>query len=87
MGVMKDSKNQELARKLIDFCMTEEVQVGFAKELYYGPTNSTVTLDQEIKDKVVYGKEQVEALITPDWNEILPKREEWLTKWTEVTSQ
>lgn len=87
MGVTKDSKNQELARKLIEFSMSEEAQIGFAKELYYGPTNSTVTLDGEIKEQVVYGKEEVEALIAPDWNEILPKREEWLTKWTEVTSQ
>jgi len=87
MGVLKDSKNKELAQKLIDFCMTPEVQKGFAQELYYGPTNTTVELDQELQQIVVYGQEKVEALITPDWNEILPKREEWLTKWTEATAQ
>ncbi|UFJ41843.1 ABC transporter substrate-binding protein [Brevibacillus humidisoli] len=87
MGVLKDSENKELAKKLIDFCMTPEVQAGFAKELYYGPTNTTVELDQSLQEIVVYGKEKVEALITPDWNEILPKREEWLTKWTEATTQ
>lgn len=87
MGVMKDSKNKELAQKLIDFCMDPEVQKGFAQELYYGPTNKTVELDPNLQQIVVYGEEKVDALITPDWNEILPKREEWLTKWTEATAQ
>ncbi len=87
MGVVKDSKQQELARKLIDYTMRPEVQVGFAKEMYYGPTNTTVELDKDLQDKVVFGKEKVESLIAPDWNQLLPKREEWLTKWTEVTTQ
>ena len=87
MGVLADSEQQELARKLIDFSMKPEVQTGFAKELYYGPTNTEVQLEGDLADKVVYGKEKVEGLITPDWNEILANREEWLTKWTEATAQ
>jgi putative spermidine/putrescine transport system substrate-binding protein len=87
MGVLADSEQQELARKLIDFSMKPEVQTGFAKELYYGPTNTEVQLEGDLADKVVYGKEKVERLITPDWNEILANREEWLTKWTEATAQ
>lgn len=88
MGITQNSKKQELAKKLIDFAMTPEAQQGFAKDLYYGPTNSTVKLeDKELQDTVVYGKEKVDALITPDWNTILPKREEWFVKWTEVTTQ
>lgn len=87
MAVMKSSKKQENAKKLIEFAMTPEVQKGFAKELYYGPTNSTVKLDKDLQDTVVYGKDKVSTLIIPDWNAIFPKREEWLNKWQEVTSQ
>jgi putative spermidine/putrescine transport system substrate-binding protein len=87
MGISKDSKNQELAQELIDFAMSTEAQVGFSEEMYYGPTNSTVALDDDLTELVVYGDEEVNSLLTPDWNEILPKREEWLLEWTEATSK
>jgi len=86
LGVLKSSKNQELAQELINYSLMPEAQIGFAKDLYYGPTNKTVTLEEADQESVVYG-EEVADLITPKWNEILPYREEWLTKWTEVTSQ
>jgi putative spermidine/putrescine transport system substrate-binding protein len=87
MSVVKTSKNQDLAKKLIDFAMTPEAQQGFAKELYYGPTNSTVKLDGAVANDVVYGKDKISELTTPDWNNIFTKREEWLLKWQEVTSR
>ncbi|SHE34023.1 putative spermidine/putrescine transport system substrate-binding protein [Seinonella peptonophila] len=87
MGVVKKSKNQALAKKLIDFAMNPDAQKGFAKELYYGPTNSSVKLEGNIQQQVVYGKDKVNQLITPDWNTIFPKREEWLQKWQEATAK
>lgn len=87
LGVMADSDKAELARALIDFAMSPEAQVGFAEELFYGPTNTGVYLEGDIEYKLVYGKEKVEQLIIPNWKEILPKREEWLTKWTEATTR
>lgn len=87
MGVLADSNKQELARALIDFAMSPEAQVGFAEVLYYGPTNSEVVLEGDIQEKVVYGEEDISALIIPDWQEILTQREEWLTKWTEATAR
>lgn len=87
MGILKNSKKQELAQKLIDFAMSPEAQKGFSKELYYGPTNQTVQLDEDLQKIVVFGKDKVDALMTPDWNQILPKRKEWFVKWTEVTTQ
>ncbi|WP_274364763.1 ABC transporter substrate-binding protein [Paenibacillus thermotolerans] len=87
LGVMKSSKNQELARKLIDFTLTPQAQQGFAKELFYGPTNKTVELDADLQSKVVYGEETLSKLIAPDWTKLLPMREEWLTQWTEATAQ
>jgi putative spermidine/putrescine transport system substrate-binding protein len=87
LGVLKSSKNQELAQKLIDFSLTPEAQKGFAEELFYGPTNETVELEAELQKKVVYGKESLDQLLAPDWNSLLSKREDWLTKWTEATMQ
>ncbi|WP_080831637.1 ABC transporter substrate-binding protein [Cohnella massiliensis] len=87
LGILKDSANQELAAKLIDFTLTAEAQQGFAQDLFYGPTNKTVELDAELQQKVVYGEEGLANLLAPEWNELLPKREEWLTKWTEATTR
>ncbi|HLR72348.1 MAG TPA: ABC transporter substrate-binding protein [Pseudogracilibacillus sp.] len=87
MAVSADSENKELAQELIDFAMSVDAQKGFSEEMYYGPTNSTVELDDSLADLVVYGEEEVSNLIAPDWNEILPKREEWLLEWTEATSK
>jgi putative spermidine/putrescine transport system substrate-binding protein len=87
LGVLKKSKNPELANKLIDFSLSPEAQQGFAKELFYGPTNQKVVLEQGLQDKVVYGKPSLDKLITPDWNSLLSKREDWLTKWTEATTR
>lgn len=87
-GILASSKNQELGRKFVDFCMKPEVQVNFAKDMYYGPTNREAKLDQALVDKgVVYGKEAIDALITPDWNQLLQQRKDWLTKWVEATSR
>lgn len=87
LGVIKDSEKQKLAKELIDFAMKPEAQKGFVTELYYGPTNKHVQVDSQLQQTVVYGKEKVDALLTPDWNAIFPKREEWFTRWQEVTSR
>lgn len=86
LGVLESSENKELAQELINYSLKPAAQEGFAKELYYGPTNQTVELEADVQESVVYGDE-VDSLIAPDWNEILPHREEWLTKWTEITAQ
>lgn len=87
-GILAQSKKQEASRKFIDYCMRPEVQVNFAKDLYYGPTNKAAKLDQTLVDKgVVYGKAAIDALITPDWNKLLLQRKEWLTKWVEATAK
>lgn len=87
LGVIKKSPNQKLAKELIDFAMTPEAQKGFVTDLYYGPTNKNVQVDPQLQQTVVYGKEKVDSLLAPDWNAIFPKREEWFTKWQEVTSR
>lgn len=85
LGVLESSKNAELAMEFIEYTLKTEAQIGFAEELYYGPTNEQVELPSDTL--VVYGKEDISQLIAPDWNEILGYREEWLLKWTEVTTQ
>jgi putative spermidine/putrescine transport system substrate-binding protein len=39
-GIFKDAKNKKEAQLYVDFAMRPEAQLGLAKELNYGPTNS-----------------------------------------------
>jgi putative spermidine/putrescine transport system substrate-binding protein len=87
LGVVKNSEKQKLAKELIDFAMQPEAQKGFVTELYYGPTNKNVKVDSQLQQTVVYGQKKVDSLLAPDWNAIFPKREEWFTRWQEVTSR
>lgn len=46
---------QELAKKLIDFELSAEVQAAFAREMRYSPTNKKTQLTPEVASEVVYG--------------------------------
>jgi putative spermidine/putrescine transport system substrate-binding protein len=48
--------NQTLAKKLIDFSLSPEVQEAFAREMRYSPTNRLAKLDPAIASEVVYGE-------------------------------
>jgi len=85
LGVVKGSRNRELAEKLIDFAMSVEAQRAFAEEFFYGPTNRTVTLDTELAEKVVYGEADLEQLLVPDWPYVLQQRAVWTDRWTRAT--
>lgn len=86
-GVMESSKHPELAEEFIDYLMSPEVQKIFAQELYYGPTNRTVELSQDLAAKVVYGDDDLSRLITPDWAQVLPERADWMNRWNEAVRQ
>lgn len=86
-GVLKSSKHPEVAEEFIDYLMSPEVQKVFAEELYYGPTNRTVKLPQDLTAKVVYGQEDLSRLIVPDWVRILPQRADWMNRWNEAVRQ
>jgi putative spermidine/putrescine transport system substrate-binding protein len=57
--------NQAMAKKLIDYLLSADVQAVFAREMRYSPTNSKTTLDADVAKEVVYG-EAVNSLIRFD---------------------
>lgn len=84
LGITATSKHPELAEEFINFLMSPEVQAAFSNDFYYGPTNRTVELPDELAARVVYGEEDLEQLIVPDWAEILPRRADWANAWNEA---
>jgi len=79
--VTKGSKNKELAWKLIDAYISPEVQLAFATELFWSPTNKTVKLPADVAKKVINGPTDVEKLVLFDWAQVAKQRPQWTEKW------
>ncbi|MGE0752388.1 MAG: extracellular solute-binding protein [Variibacter sp.] len=61
--------------------LTKEAQIAFAKGIGQGPARTDVELPPELAATVPYGADQVKALIQPDWNVIVSKRNEWAERF------
>ena len=79
--VTRGSKNKELAWKLVDAYISPEVQLAFATELFWSPTNRTVKLPPDVAKKVISGPAEVEKLLLFDWNHIAKQRPQWTERW------
>lgn len=83
--VMRGSKNKELAWKLIDAYLSPEVQLAYATELFFSPTNRTVKLPSEVARKIISGPRDVDALVIFDWSQIAKQRPAWTERWNKET--
>jgi putative spermidine/putrescine transport system substrate-binding protein len=79
--VTRGSKHKELAWKLIDAYLSPEVQLAFATELFFSPTNRSVKLPAEVAGKIISGPKDVDRLIIFDWSQIAPQRPMWTERW------
>ena len=79
--VTRGSKNKELAWKLIDMYLSPEVQLAFASELFFSPTNRTVKLPPDVARKIISGPADVEKLVLFDWAQIAKQRPAWTERW------
>ena len=79
--VARGSKNKELAWKLIDAYLSPEVQLAFATELFWSPTNKTVKVPADVAKKIINGPADVEKLVLFDWAHVAKQRPQWTEKW------
>ena len=79
--VTRGSKNKELAWKLIDAYISPEVQLAFATELFWSPTNRTVKLPPDVAKKIINGPADVDKLLLFDWAHIAKQRPQWTERW------
>jgi putative spermidine/putrescine transport system substrate-binding protein len=75
------SKNATEANAFVQFLLTPEMQIAFAKGSGFGPANRTVELKPDERVGLPYG-EDVKKLIAVDWDVINPVREDWNKRWT-----
>lgn len=79
--VARGSKNKELAWKLVDMYLSPEVQLAFANELFFSPTNRTVKVPPDVAKKIISGPADVEKLVVFDWTQIAKQRPQWTERW------
>jgi len=79
--VTKGSKNKELAWKFIDAYLSPEVQLAFATELFWSPTNRTVKVPADVAKKMIGGPADVDRLVLFDWAQVAKNRPQWTEKW------
>jgi putative spermidine/putrescine transport system substrate-binding protein len=79
--VARGSKNKELAWKFIDAYLSPEVQLAFATELFWSPTNKTVKVPADVARKIVGGPAEVDKLLLFDWAQVAKQRPQWTEKW------
>lgn len=79
--VTRGSKHKDLAWKFVDAYISPEVQLAFATELFWSPTNRTVKLPPDVAKKVINGPADVEKLILFDWAQVAKQRPQWTEKW------
>jgi len=64
-NLVANRPHQALAKKLIDFELSPEVQAAFAREMRYSPTNTKTQLPSDVAGEVVYG-DAVRSLVRFD---------------------
>jgi putative spermidine/putrescine transport system substrate-binding protein len=82
MTIVEGTPNRELALAWAQLALSPRTQEAYAEQIYFGPTNSAVELeDQQVIDRVIYGQEQVDQLVDLDWAYIIEQRPEWTERW------
>jgi putative spermidine/putrescine transport system substrate-binding protein len=80
-GITKNSKNVDLAEIWINMQLSPEVQKAYAERIYFGPTNSTVVLSDEVAEMVIYGEEEVARLYCQDNSVVTANQAAWTERW------
>jgi len=68
VNLVANTPNAEAAQRFIDYALGEDAQKAFAQALYYGPTNSKVSLDPALSARI-FGSEAARAKqMELDWD-------------------
>lgn len=79
--VIAGRKHTELAKKLLNYALSPEVQKELAETLEYGPSNRDTKLSEEIAKRVPSTEKEIERLILVDWSYINSVFSQWEERW------
>ncbi|MGK6312354.1 ABC transporter substrate-binding protein [Neorhizobium sp. DT-125] len=75
------TKNQKLAEEWINLHLSEPCMLAYAREIYYSPTVSNITVPDDLKAKLIVGEQQVSQLVDFDWDYINANRPKWQARY------
>jgi thiamine transport system substrate-binding protein len=79
-GVLRGAKNEDGARKLVDFMLSKRFQEDIPLQMFVFPARRDTSLPPEFERFAVVPKRPLE--LTPD--EIEQNRERWVDQWTDI---
>ena len=85
--VVEGGPQPKLGQQFLQHIVSAEVQALMASDIGFGPVNKTTKLDPAVAEKVVFGPEKVNKLISPDYNIINAQRAEWTKRWNRVVEK
>jgi thiamine transport system substrate-binding protein len=77
-GIIKGTKNPEMARKLIDFMLDKAFQEDIPLQMFVFPANTQAQLPPVFKKHAILAEKPI--LVPPD--KIVSNRETWIEAWT-----
>ncbi len=79
--VINGAPMADLGQKFLQDIVSPETQALLAVSSGFGPVNPNTKLSDQDKGKVVFGPDQVNALLQPNYGAINPNRAEWTRRW------
>lgn len=80
VGLLKGGKNQELAKKWIDFMLSPTFQEDLPAQMFVFPVNPQAKLDENFTRFLAIPEQPT----TVSLEEVAAKRDQWLKAWTEA---
>ncbi|MDP3886221.1 ABC transporter substrate-binding protein [Hydrogenophaga sp.] len=79
--VVEGAPQAVLGQQFLQHVVSADMQALLANSQGWGPVNKTTKLTPDVMERVVYGPEKVNALISPNYLVINAKRAEWTNRW------
>jgi putative spermidine/putrescine transport system substrate-binding protein len=77
----------KLGQEFLQHLVSADVQAMIAQGVGWGPVNKNTKIAPEVAKKVVFGPQQVAALVAPNYNVINAKRAEWTQRWNRAVEK
>ncbi len=79
--VTEGAPQAKLGQQFLQHIVSAEMQAHIAQGVGWGPVNKNTKIAPDVARKVVYGPQQVAALVAPNYEVINAKRAEWTQRW------
>lgn len=82
ISAIANGKNMDATKTFIEYAISPEAQARFAESMFYAPSNSKTTVNDETRKRIPFmDPQQREKLIPVDWMTIGDMRDKLLNPW------